>query len=183
MYTNLEWPEGTLLERRAIFVYESTRLQAAAINAPIVQEPWSQRDHKFREQFLDIIEKQCGVERFRSAEEAHNSWWEKYKEMGWVYGPERNPVMKIHPDMVPFAELEWRERIKDAVFIAFCAIARKWIVDEDPGDDEAGDDYGNGYQAGIRDAQMEVIKAVGELDGARPVELFGIRRPYEQLHQ
>lgn len=36
--------------------------------------------------------------------------------------------------MVPFAELEWTERIKDAVFIALCEMARKWVIDEDPGD-------------------------------------------------
>ena len=130
----IEWPSGDLLSRQAIFIYEAARLQAAAVNAPIVPEPWSARDERFRDQFLEITTKMVGPERFRDAEEAHNSWWDAYLAMGWSYGPERDPVIKTHPDMVPFAELGWEERIKDAVYIALCEIARQWIVDADPGD-------------------------------------------------
>lgn len=132
--TPIEWPTGSLRDRRAIFVYEGARLQAAAVNAPVVPEPWPARDDAFRRQFLDVIEMMCGPERFTDAEKAHNSWWRTYEEMGWTYGPKRDPIAKTHPDMVPFAKLEWSERIKDAVFIALCEMARKWIVDEDPGD-------------------------------------------------
>ena len=130
----IEWPKGSLRERRAIFVYEGARLQAAAVNAPVVPEPWSTRDDVFKTQFLDIIDRMCGPDRFRDAEEAHDSWWRKYEEMGWTYGAVRDTTKKTHPDMVPFHDLGWEERIKDAVFIALCEIARKWIVDDDPGD-------------------------------------------------
>lgn len=131
----IEWPTGSLLERRAIFIYEAARLQAAAVNAPVIPEPWSAREREFKEQMLHgIITQMMGPDRFTDAEAAHDSWWDKYKEMGWSYGPRRDPVAKTHPDMVPFAELGWEERIKDAVFIALCEIARQWIVDEDPGD-------------------------------------------------
>lgn len=135
MNAPIEWPSGSLLERRAIFVYEVARLQAAAVNAPIVPEPWSTRDESFRSQFLELIERMCGEFRFHSAEAAHDSWVKAYEDLGWTYGPQRDPVKKTHPDMVPFAELGWEERIKDAVFLALGEIARKWIVDEDPGDD------------------------------------------------
>ncbi len=135
----IEWPTGSLLERRAIFVYESTRLQAAAVDAPIVPEPWSTRDEAFKAQFRELIERSCGPFRFKNAEEAHNSWWQAYHGMGWVYGPVRDPEKKTHPDMVPFEDLGWRERIKDAVFVTLCDMARKWVVDEDPGEEMWGD--------------------------------------------
>lgn len=137
--TPIQWPDGTLLERRAIFVYEGARFQAAACNAPIVPEPWSTRDDTFKTQFLKLIDKMCGPFRFKDPEEAHDSWWKAYEDMGWTYGPIRDTEAKTHPDMVPFAELSWRERIKDAVFIALCEMARKWVVDEDPGEEMWGD--------------------------------------------
>lgn len=130
----IEWPSGSLRERRAIFVYETTRLQAQAVGAPVVPEPWSTRDNTFRVQFLGIMDHMCGPDRFRSAEEAHDSWVRDYQLMGYTYGAVRDHDAKTHPDMVPFDQLGWKERIKDAVWIALCEIARKWIVDEDPGD-------------------------------------------------
>lgn len=136
----VEWPTGSLLQRRAIFVYEVARLQAAAVNAPIVPEPWSTRDEKFKAQFLELIDRSCGPFRFKNAEEAHDSWWKAYEDMGWVYGPVRDVEKKTHPDMAPFAQLDWLERIKDAVFVALCEMARKWVVDEDPGEEMWGDE-------------------------------------------
>lgn len=112
---------------RAIFVYEAARLQAIAVGAPIVPEPWDQRDDRFRGQFLDVIAQQCGPNRKSSPEELHDDWVKAYEAMGWYYGPERDPVLRTHPDMVPYDELEHRERDKDAVFIALCEIARQWI--------------------------------------------------------
>ena len=131
----IEWPTGSLLERQAIFTYEVARLQAAAVSAPIVPEPWSTRDEAFRKQYLEITAKMMGPDRFKSPEDAHDSWWDAYVELGWTYGPVRDADAKTHPDMVPFAELGWEERVKDAVWIALNEIARQWITDGDP--DEA----------------------------------------------
>lgn len=120
-----------LTERRAEFVYEGARIQAIAVGAPIVPEPWHQRDEKFRTQFLNIIERQMGDMRSGSPEELHGGWVQAYIDMGWSYGPERDVDTKTHPDMVPFAALERREQDKDAVFIALCEIARQWIYDDE----------------------------------------------------
>jgi RyR domain len=130
--SEIQWPTGSLNERRAIFVYEVARMQAAAVNAPIVPEPWNEREEVFRTQFLDVIEMMTGPDRKSDPEELHNDWWDKYIEMGWTYGEVRDPVAKTHPDMVPFADLGWEERNKDAVFVALCEMARQWILDEEP---------------------------------------------------
>lgn len=128
----IEWPSGSLLERQAIFTYEVARLQAAAVNAPIVPEPWSQRDEAFRKQYLAITAKQMGPDHFSDPVAAHDSWWQKYIDMGWTYGPVRDVEAKTHPDMVPFEDLGWEERIKDAVWIALNDLARNYIVEGDP---------------------------------------------------
>lgn len=113
--------------RRAIFVYEAARLQAWAVDAPVVPEPWNQRDEAFRSQFLDVVAMMCGPNRKSWPEELHDDWVRAYEAMGWKYGPTRDVEAKTHPDMVPFDQLEQREQEKDAVFLALCEIARLWI--------------------------------------------------------
>jgi hypothetical protein len=123
----------SLIERQAEFVYEGARLAAIAAQAPIVPDSWVDREENFRFQFLAVIERQCGPQRSTSPEELHGSWIQSYFSMGWVYGEEYDRDKRIHPDLVPYAQLGQLERDKDAVFVALCEIARNWIYDtEEP---------------------------------------------------
>lgn len=119
----------TLLERRAEFVYNAARLAAIASEAPVVPDPWIVREVPFREQFLEVIERQCSPQRSDSPAELHGSWMQAYFAMGWVYGEKYNREAKTHPDLVPYARLGQLERDKDAVFVALCEIARQWIYE------------------------------------------------------
>ena len=118
-----------LTERRAEFVYDAARLAAIAADAPIVPVPWAEREAPFQEQFLKVIERQCGAQRSASPEELHGSWMQAYFEMGWIYGEVYDREKKIHPDLVPYDQLGQLEQDKDAVFVALCEIARQWIYD------------------------------------------------------
>lgn len=115
--------------RRAEFVYNGARLAAKASEAPIVPVQWAEREDAFKTQFLDVIKRQCGEQRSRSPEELHGSWMQAYLTMGWVYGEVYDRENKIHPDLVPYADLGQLERDKDAVFVALCEIARQFIYD------------------------------------------------------
>ena len=119
--------EERLVRRRAEFVYNAARLAAIASGAPIVPVIWDEREQAFKDQFLNVIERQCGEQRSRSPEELHGSWMQAYFTMGWVYGEKYNRENKIHPDLVPYDQLGQLERDKDAVFVALCEIARQWI--------------------------------------------------------
>lgn len=118
-----------ITERRAEFVYNAARLAAIAAEAPIVPVVWEEREQPFKDQFLKVIERQSGEARSRSPEELHGSWMQAYFSMGWVYGEKYSREDKIHPDLVPYAELGQLERDKDAVFVALCEIARQWIYE------------------------------------------------------
>lgn len=119
----------TKQERRAEFVYNAARLAAIGSKAPIVPVIWDEREEAFKNQFLKVIERQCGENRSNSPEELHGSWMQSYYSMGWVYGSIYNREKKIHPDLVPYKQLGQLERDKDAVFVALCEIARLWIYD------------------------------------------------------
>lgn len=117
----------SITERRAEFVYEGARLAAKAAGAPIIPVSWAERELPFKEQFLKVIERQCGENRSKSPEELHGSWMQSYFSMGWVYGEKYSKEKKIHPDLVPYVDLGQLERDKDVVFVALCEIARQWI--------------------------------------------------------
>lgn len=149
----------SITERRAKFVYDGARLAAQAAEAPIVPEPWDQREQAFQRQFFEVIEGQCGrpdkcpdcggsgiafgndpptgyrcetcdgTWKVATPAKLHEDWVEAYKKMGWVYGEKRDPEKKTHPDMVPYKYLGQLERDKDDVFFALCEIARQWIYD------------------------------------------------------
>ena len=116
-----------LLERQAKFVYEGARLAAQAACAPIIPVSWDEREDAFKKQFLAAIERQCGEQRSKSPEELHGNWMQAYFAMGWKYGKLYNRENKMHPDLVPYADLGQLEQDKDAVFLALCEIARQWI--------------------------------------------------------
>ena len=120
---------SSIIKRRAEFVYNAARLAAIASQAPIVPIEWKDREEAFRNQFLGVIERQCGEQRSKSPEELHGSWMQAYFAMGWVYGDKYDRGKKIHPDLVPYTELGQLERDKDAVFVALCEIARQYIYD------------------------------------------------------
>lgn len=120
---------NTLTERRAEFVYNAARLAAIGSNAPVVPVEWKDREQPFRDQFLMVIERQCGDQRCKSPQELHSSWMQAYFTMGWKYGEKYDRENKIHPDLVPYDDLGQLERDKDAVFISLCEIARLYIYD------------------------------------------------------
>lgn len=120
-----------LTERRAEFVYDAARLAAIAADAPIVPVPWKEREQAFKDQFLNVIERQCGPQRSSSPEELHGSWMQAYIDMGWVYGEKYDREKRLHPDMVPYSQLGKLEQDKDSVFVALCEIARQWVYEYD----------------------------------------------------
>jgi len=52
----------------------------------------------------------------QTPEQSHESWLAHKKADGWVYGPVKDPEVKEHPCMVPYAELPASQRVKDALF-------------------------------------------------------------------
>lgn len=49
-------------------------------------------------------------------EESHSSWSRQKLEEGWTYGPVKDPSIKQHPCLVPYADLPEEQQRKDALF-------------------------------------------------------------------
>lgn len=50
-------------------------------------------------------------------EQSHESWLAEKERAGWVYGPIKDPELKQHPCMVPYAQLPPEQRAKDGIFL------------------------------------------------------------------
>ena len=119
-------------ERRSRFVYESARLHAIALQCPVIPSQWEEREDDFKKQFRRLIRRLTselcgGMREFQDFEEAHDSWVKKYFEMGWVYGESYDPECRTHPDLVPYDELDPKEKVKDEVFVRLVRLARDCI--------------------------------------------------------
>lgn len=54
-----------------------------------------------------------------AAEDAqHNAWMLQKINDGWIYGPEKNAILKTHPCLIPFNELPVFQQKKDKLFCA-----------------------------------------------------------------
>ena len=49
---------------------------------------------------------------------SHDSWLKQKITDGWTHGPEKDPVKKEHPCMVPFGDLPKEQQTKDILFLA-----------------------------------------------------------------
>lgn len=77
--------------------------------SPEVPEPWERAATE-----AGIAEVLAGA----TPEDLHEAWCLFKIEEGWRYGPERDPVARTHPCLVPYDELPEAERRKDALFHA-----------------------------------------------------------------
>ena len=48
----------------------------------------------------------------------HENWMADKIQDGWEYGPVKNPAIKQHPCLVPYAALPLEQRLKDHLFKA-----------------------------------------------------------------
>jgi hypothetical protein len=112
----------------AKWIYEATRIEAEWNKRRVIPEKWEVRSQEFKEQFIETIKKYFEDE-LPTPEEAHNSWVNAYKKMGWKYGNVRDVKKKTHPDMIPFEDLPKDEQNKDAIFLSFVFLAKKIIED------------------------------------------------------
>ena len=109
------------------WIYEVARLEAIASRRRIVPEIWEKRDEVFKDQMTSYVEGLRG-KTLPTPEEAHDSWWRKYEEMGWKFGEVRDTEKKTHPDMIPFNDLPKDEQDKDEIFLALVEFAFKYIM-------------------------------------------------------
>lgn len=109
-----------LLERAAKAAHEANRVYCEGLR-DMSQLRWEDAPAWQRDPLVAGIkdlyrERITGIS--RTPEDAHNRWMRYKRRDGWVYGPFKNVVKKIHPNLVPYSSLPEPERMKDTIFRA-----------------------------------------------------------------
>lgn len=97
--------------------YEANRAYCAAFMGDDSQLPWEQAPQWQRQSTYNGV-KFVLDNPHASPEDAHESWrLEKFAD-GWVYGEEKNAMLKTHPCMVSYEELPAEQRTKDYLYLS-----------------------------------------------------------------
>lgn len=89
------------------------------VNHDTSQKPWEQAEQWQRDSAVQ------GVIYARTHPacdygDLHRAWVDAKVAEGWTYGPEKDPVNKKHPCLVPYEDLPSWQREKDRLFLSIC---------------------------------------------------------------
>jgi hypothetical protein len=105
----------TEIARIARIAHEANRAVQAADGDDMPSLPWMWEQRPLRASTI------AGVQRVLAGmtlEQNHEMWCEFKRGQGWTWGPEKDPVKKTHPDLVPWAVLNRHARSKARLFAA-----------------------------------------------------------------
>ena len=72
---------------------------------PYVPTPISTEGITLPPELVELVE--------QLAENNHGHWARQRIEAGWTYGPQRDDVLKTHPDLVPYGDIPESEKDYD----------------------------------------------------------------------
>lgn len=95
-------------------VHEVNR-QYCASHGDHSQLPWDDAPNWQRESAVKGVEMHLANPN-ATPEDSHISWMKEKEEKGWKYGEFKDDLAKTHPCMVPYVQLDERQRAKDWIF-------------------------------------------------------------------
>lgn len=104
------------IEAVARVCHEANRAWCEA-NGDMSQKPWDQAEQWQRDSAIKGVKfRQDNPDAPDSAQ--HDAWCADKLAGGWVFGEEKDAAKKTHPCLVPFEQLPFVQRAKDALFCA-----------------------------------------------------------------
>jgi len=101
--------------------HEANRAYRLAMNEPEADGysrlPWSEAPEWQRYSVIQGVKFKAEFPLSTPAD-SHQSWLIQKQNDGWMYGPEKNVELKMHPCMVEYDELPAEQRAKDHIFQA-----------------------------------------------------------------
>ena len=73
------------------------------------QIPWEQAPEYMRDGLIDALEGDL------TPEEGHQAWMENRLANGWTLGPVKDIEKKTSPCLIPYSQLPYDQRVKDAI--------------------------------------------------------------------
>lgn len=108
---------NVLINAAARAAHEANRVLQIAQNESLISPSWDEAPHNIKESALDGV-KRVHTDPSVTPEQLHENWLKFKENDGWKYGETRDDEAKLHPCMVPYAELPEGQRNKDLMFQA-----------------------------------------------------------------
>lgn len=106
-------------EQIARVAHEVLRAYSEAVGSTH-SEPWEDMPETERAREVGEVKAHIALETV-SAAKAHELWCVQQHKEGWVWGLKKNDEKKKHPNLVPFDQLSFEQRVKSYMF---CAVVR-----------------------------------------------------------
>lgn len=136
-----------LFERIAEVCHEANRAYCKAIGDDS-QLPWSEAPDWQRSSATAGVKFKSEFPLSTPADQ-HKAWLIQKQNDGWMYGPEKNVELKMHPCMVEYDELPAEQRAKDHIFQAIAGT----LLRQSRELDEATTPDNPGYERVFHDGQ------------------------------
>lgn len=75
---------------------------------------WTDAPQSQRDSAVEGVKKALGG---ATPRQLHESWMDFKRQDGWVYGPNKDHIMKTHPCFLPYDELPAVQKEKDDIFL------------------------------------------------------------------
>jgi len=102
-------------EQIAEVCHEANRAVTKHLGDVPVQASWDEADADMKASCVRGVEWRL-ANRDAPVSASHENWMKDRLSNGWVFGPEKNPVTKTHPALVPYEQLPDGVKRKDAIF-------------------------------------------------------------------
>ena len=110
-------PDERAVERIARVVHEVNRAMQDDHGDEMPSQPWHAEDGHIRQLTMDGVRRALAGPAL-TPRRSHEAWCEAKRAAGWVYGPEKDPILKTHPCLRPYGDLPAYQQAKDRVFLA-----------------------------------------------------------------
>lgn len=108
--------ENMTIEQIAKVAHEANRAYCQT-QKDYTQKPWDLAPEWIKESARDGV-RFCQVDPSITPEHIHQQWCANRVKAGWVYGAVKDWKKKVHPCLVPYAELSVEQHRKDWLFVA-----------------------------------------------------------------
>lgn len=101
-------------------LHAANRAYTEVIGGMAHNPTWEELSAQEKSNLIEAVK--STIENPRTPEQSHEAWMNSKLEQGWKYGPHKNPIKKTHPDLIPFRDLPFEEKIKDALYLGITSI-------------------------------------------------------------
>jgi len=105
--------------------YDAIRAYAKTVGETYLR--WADARPHVRESFSGAVAYLLEVPKADLAD-LHGHWLAARIQDGWQYGPKRDEARRLHPGMVPWADVPVRERLKFELMLRIVDVFREHVV-------------------------------------------------------